>query len=155
MLINEIMNIGVAECTEDTPLTEVYDLIQISSKGYVVVVDSLKHRVPIGVIDEHCICENLIRKSKAAKGLDAGGVLNTNIKRISENAEVAECSKLLDKSVDAILVVNGRRQFLGTIDPDQLERAIVRANSQRPTFTSIISKHVPAAVEIPVFGWLK
>jgi predicted transcriptional regulator len=155
MLVKEIMDIGVAECTEDRSLPDVYDLIQTSSKDYVVVIDSLKHRVPIGIIDEHSICENLIRKSKAAKGLDAGSVLNTNIKHISENVEITECSELLDKSVDAILVVNSRRQFLGTVDSYRLEHAIVRARSQRPTFTSMIGQHIPAAVEIPAFGWLK
>src|SRR5215813_15290538 len=103
MLIKEIVDIGVAECTEDTSLRDVYDLIQTSSKGYVVVIDSVKHRVPIGIVDEHSICENLIKRSKAARGLDAGSVLNTNIKLISEDADVVECDGLLDESVDAIL----------------------------------------------------
>src|SRR5215813_10502531 len=143
MLIKEIVDIGVAECTEDTSLRDVYDLIQTSSKGYVVVIDSLKHRVPIGIVDEHSICENLIKRSKAAKGLDAGSVLNTNIKRASENAGLEECHGLSDGNVDAILVVNGRRQFLGTVDTGRLKRAVVRALSQMPIFTSIGDQHMP------------
>ena len=155
MLIKEIMDIGVAECTEDTSLTDVYDLIQISSKGYVVVIDSLKHRVPIGIIDEHSICSNLIRGQRAAKDLEAGSVLNTNIKRVSENTEVGECGLLFDTNESTILVVDARRKFLGTVDIERLEGAVNNVNSQRPSFATIISRAVPAAVEIPAFGWLK
>ena len=154
MLIKEITDIGVAECTEDTSLTDVYDLIQASSKGYVVVIDSLKHRVPIGIIDEHSICENLVKRSKSARGLAAGNVMNANIRRVSENTEVGECSGL-SQTNDALLVVNAGRQFIGTVDPDRFERAIARASLERPSFATIISRAVPAAVEIPAFGWLK
>lgn len=155
MLIKEIMDTGIAECTEDASLTDVYDLIQVSPKGYVVVIDSLKHRVPIGIIDEHSICENLIKRSRAAKDLEAGSVLNTNIKRVSENAEVGECNGLFDVKTAAMLVVNERRQLLGTVDRQRLECSIVQVNSQKPSFTTIISRAVPAVVEIPAFGWLK
>ena len=155
MLIKEIMDIGVAECTEDTLLPDVYDLIQTSPAGYVVVMDSLKHRVPIGIIDEHTICECLIKRSRSARVTDAGSILNTNIKRVSENAEITECGGLLTKLADALLVVDERRRFVGTVDSRQLAQAIAKVNSRRRTFTEVISQHVPAAVEIPAFGWLK
>ena len=37
MLIKEIMDTNVDECTEDTPLNEVYELIQQSSKNYSLI----------------------------------------------------------------------------------------------------------------------
>jgi predicted transcriptional regulator len=156
MFIKEIMDIGAAECSEDTSLTDVYELMQTCSNGYVVVIDSRQHRVPIGIVDEHSICENVIKRSKSTKGLDAGGVINSNIKRIPENTEVSECESMLNKKVDAILVVDERRRFLGTVDPRRLESSIARLKAQRPAIVSgILGQHVRAAVEIPAFGWLK
>ena len=55
MLIREIMDVDVTECTEDTPIGDVYELIQQSHKNYVVVIDSSQHRVPIGIVNEHSI----------------------------------------------------------------------------------------------------
>jgi predicted transcriptional regulator len=158
MLIAEILDVGIAECTEDTSLRDVYELIQRSAHGYVVVIDSLQHRVPIGIVNEHSICENMIRRDRAAKSLDAGAVINTNVKRVSANVEITECEGLLDEKADAILVVNERRQFLGILEPERLERLVTgaREHFHTPTiFTSIGGQHVPAAVEIPAFGWLK
>ena len=50
MFVKEIMSRCVMECTEDTGLEEVYDLIKKCDHGLVVVVDSHAHRVPIGVV---------------------------------------------------------------------------------------------------------
>jgi len=156
MLIKEIMNTGVVECTEDTSLKDTYELIQQSSTGFVVIIDSTQHRVPIGIVNEHSICENVVRRSRHTKDLDAGNVMNTNIKRVSENSEILDCKVAV--GIQAILVVNEKRQFLGTVEPAELDRSIaaVRKPVERPSvFAGMLSGHAPAAAEIPAFGWLK
>ncbi|HEY2866318.1 MAG TPA: CBS domain-containing protein [Pyrinomonadaceae bacterium] len=158
MLISEIMNSDVNVCTEDTPLKDVYELIQSSIEGFVVVLDSFQHRVPIGIVNEHSICESVVGRQRPTRSLDAGAVLDSNIKRLCHNVEVTECESVLDRGADAILVVNERRQFLGAVDPEELERA-ARAAARRyhiPTiFAGVAGQQIPAAVEIPAFGWLK
>jgi len=156
MLIKEIMNTGVIECTEDTSLKDTYELIQRSPAGFVVVIDSIQHRVPIGIVNEHSICESVVRRSRHTKDLDAGNVMSTNIKRVSENTQISDCSFTV--SSQAILVVNEKRQFLGTVDPAELDRSMATMPKpvERPgVFASMLGGHVPAAVEIPAFGWLK
>ena len=158
MLISEIMNNDVVVCTEDTPLKDVYELIKSSSDGFVVVIDSVQHRVPIGVVNEHSICESVVGRQRPTKTLDAGAVLNTNIKRLCRNIEITECEGVIDRNADAILVVDERRQFLGAVDPDELARSVRAATRHYHTptiFAGVTGQQIPAAVEIPAFGWLK
>jgi len=158
MLIKELMHSSIAECTEDTALREVYELIQNSPNGFVVVLDSLQHRVPIGIVNEHSICENIIHRARNARSLDAGGVINTNVKRVGEDTPVTACDELLRKKLDAILVVDDHKRFRGVVEREQLERSVreVRAMPAKPSiFSGILTQQIPAAVEIPAFGWLK
>ena len=156
MLIKEIMDTNVDECTEDTPLNEVYELIQQSSKDYVIVIDSNQHRVPIGFINEHTICENLIKRTRNTKGLYAASVMSSKIKRVSENQAVEEHNELGE--FDAIVVVNERRQFQGIVNPAELKASHeeqVPTTVPTTTVTGFLVQRVPSAVEIPAFGWLK
>jgi len=158
MLIKEIMDTAVTECTEDTVLEEVYDLIQQGQKHYVVVIDSSKHRVPIGIVNEHSICENLIRQSRNSKRLYAGSVMSSKIKRICEEEEVENCRELIVTDADAIVVVSDRRQFKGVLEPVAIRESLDRqaAAIARGSFISSVLDHaIPGRVEIPAFGWLK
>jgi predicted transcriptional regulator len=158
MLIKEIMNTDVCECTEDTPLAEVYELVQSTQIGYAVIVDSPHHRVPIGIVNEHSICESIVKKPLKSKKTDAGSVMSPRIQRIHENTEIEDCKDLLTNAADAIVVVNDRRQFCGVVDTLELESAVrreARTRAARMTFSEIIGNAIPAAVEIPAFGWLK
>ena len=158
MLIKEIMDTDVTECTEDTLLSEVYELIQTCPKNYVVVIDSSQHRVPIGIVNEHSICENLIKRSRNTKGLYAGSVMTSRIKRVLEHDEVETCRNLSATDADAIVVINNRRQLRGVLEPVAIRECLHRqsANQSKGSFiTGVIAQAIPATVEIPAFGWLK
>src|SRR5690349_589561 len=101
MFIREIMDTEVTECTEDTPLAEVYELIQSCPKNFVVVIDSSQHRVPIGIVNEHSICENLVKNSRRTKGLYAGSVMSSRIRRVCEDEQVENCRDLIATDADA------------------------------------------------------
>ena len=158
MLISEITNADVIVCTEDTPVKDVYELLKSSRNGYVVVLDSMQHRVPIGIVNEHSICESVVGRERPARTLDAGALLSPHIKRLCRNVEITECEGVLDSHADAIVVVDERRRFMGAVDRERLEESI-RATS-RPyrtpsIFAGVTGQQIPAAVEIPAFGWLK
>src|SRR3982751_1359661 len=88
MIIRDIMTECPAECIEDAPLSEVYELIQKCDHGYVVVLDSSAHRVPIGVVSEHSICEQIIGRGRNPKVLRAGSVMDSRIRRIFDNSSI-------------------------------------------------------------------
>ena len=148
MLVREIMSKCEAECTEDMPLQNVYELIQNCDQGFAVVVDSEAHRVPIGIVTEHSICEQVIGRGRNPKDLAAGNVLDARVPRIEADAPVTDCGPIFanDRS-NVILVVNGKREFLGLVFRD----AFVVAEKQSPQVA------VPPAVrttpQIPTFGW--
>lgn len=158
MLIKEIMDTDVNQCTEDTLLADVYELIQQSRKNYVVVIDSSQHRIPIGIVNEHSICENLIKRSRNTKGFYAGSVMSAKIKRVSEDEEVENCRDLIASDADAIVVVDDRRQFKGVLEPVSIRESLNEAAAAhaRSSFVSgVIGHAIPGTVEIPAFGWLK
>lgn len=158
MLIKEIMDTDVTECTEDTLLAEVYELIQQGDKNYVVVIDSSQHRVPIGIVNEHTICENLVRQSRNSKHLYAGSVMSSKIKRICEDEEVENCRDLIATDADAIVVISDRRQFKGTLEPVAIRESLDRqaaALARGTFFSGVLGHSIPGRVEIPAFGWLK
>lgn len=158
MLIREIMDTEVTECTEDTPLAEVYELIQSCPKNFVVVIDSSQHRVPIGIVNEHSICENLVKNSRRTKGLYAGSVMSSRIRRVCEDEQVENCRDLIATDADAITVVNERRQFRGVLEPVTIRESINRqaaAQSTSSFISGILGQAIPATAEIPAFGWLK
>jgi len=153
------MSTCARECTEDTPLKDVYEHIQACEHGFVVVVDSTSHRVPIGIVTEHSICEQIIARGRNAKALFAGSVMSTNVKRVGESAPVANCREVLSNNPDAILVVDDQRRLSGIIEPKRLKALIgephpVAGRVVEGANASFVRK-IPATNEIPAFGWLK
>src|ERR1043165_1604467 len=124
MLIKEIMNTAVSACTEDTPLAEVYELIQSCPDRYVIVTDSPQHRVPLGVVSEHSICEALVKNRRRDRDLYAASLMSTHIQKIDGETDVNDCKWLLTSVAEVIVVVGPKRQFLGVLEPIELRRAI-------------------------------
>ena len=159
MLIKDIAANCVSECTEDTPLAEVYDLIQNCEHGYVVVVDSTSHRVPIGIVNEPSICRQVITKARHPRSLTAGDVMNSRIRRVPESTAIEACESMLESAgSEPILVINEKRQFSGIVDRGQLARALSSSKRSSPAatedFGSLGAMRTPARVEIPAFGWV-
>lgn len=156
MLIKEIMNTSVGECTEDTPLADVYELIQSSPNRYVVVTDSPQHRRPLGVVNEHSICEALVKNRRRENS--AGAMMSTRIQKIDGDTDINDCKWLLTSAAVAIVVVGEKRQFLGVLDTIELRRTINEESSQTKSvgvLASMLGQAIPASVEIPAFGFLK
>jgi len=159
MFIRDIMNNSIAECTEDASLPEVYDLIQGCEHGYVVVLDSASHRVPIGIVTEHSICQHVIARGRNPKTLNAGNVMNSRIRRVTENTNIESCEGIVeDSDSEPILVTDDKRQFSGVVDKAKLANAVCslkrRLADPNSQFGSLIQSKSPARVEIPAFGWV-
>ena len=152
MKIRDISSQCVAECTEDAPLSEVFDLIQKCEHGLVVVLDSPTHRVPLGVVSEHTICERLIAGGRRPKELQAGSVMDTRARRVPASTDVASCGELLRSGSSAILLVDENRQFCGMVTREALASAYRRTTAP-PVFAPAAA--IPAKAEIPAFGWLR
>jgi len=158
MLVKEIMNIGVNACTEDTPLAEVYDLIQACPDHYVIVTDSPQHRVPLGVVNEHSICEALVKNRRRDRDLYAGTLMNTRIQKIDGDTDISDCTWLLTSAAEAIVVTGKNRRFLGVLDTIELRRALnedYARSEHKSMIAGMLGHAIPASVEIPAFGWLK
>mgnify|MGYP003578572430 CR=1 FL=1 len=148
MLVRDIMSRFDAECTEDMTLNGVYELIQKSDHGFVVVIDSEAHRVPIGIVTEHSICKQIIGRGRNPRNLAAGNVLDARVGRIEDTAPVTECARFFDSETnEVIIVVNGKREFRGIVFKDSFVRVQENARQMNaPTAQS-------AGPQISHFGW--
>lgn len=145
MFVRDIMSRCVMECTEDLGLEEVYELVKKCEHGLVVVVDSHAHRVPIGVVSERSICEQIIVRGRTPRNLFAGAVIDPRIKIVREDDLVDSVEVEDATSLTAIVVTDGDKQVSGILAANDLRAA--RAISARPA-------GAPAS-EIPAFGWVQ
>lgn len=122
MFVREIMSTHVAQCTEDQSLRKIYEMIQESENDFVVVVDSLAHRVPIGIINEHSICEQVVGCGRNPRDLAAANVMESRITKIEDSATVESCLEFIDaKYLFPIIVLDRKRQLCGVLHKETLE----------------------------------
>lgn len=156
MFVSELMSRCVAECTEDLGLAEVYELIRKCEHGLVVVIDSNAHRVPIGVVSDRSILEQIVARGRNPRSLIAGSVIDSRIKVVSETDLVESIPRHEIGGLAAIVVVNEKRQVCGLVPKAAL------ANVGR-TGDAVLTAHgagdrsisTPANSEIPAFGWVQ
>ena len=157
MFVSEMMSKCVTECTEDMGLSEVYELVRKCDHGLVVVIDSHAHRVPIGVVSERSICEQIIARGRNPRNLIAGSVMDSRIKTASESDLVEALNLEGRDDFAAIVVVNKNRQVCGLIPKAVL--AATRASAREPLRPALEQKitptRSPAIREIPAFGWVQ
>lgn len=158
MSISQIMTTCVAECTEDTSLDQVYELIRKFEHGIVVVVDSKVHRVPIGVVTERSICDQIILRGKNPRNLPAGSVLDSNIKIVRETDGVESVSPQEKETLAAVIVTNERRQVCGIVPKDkigEIPTTVAETHSRSHIYVNTNTRYSPATREIPAFGWIQ
>jgi predicted transcriptional regulator len=145
MFVREVMSRCVMECTEDMQLEEVFDLIKKCEHGLVVVLDSYAHRVPIGIVSERSICEQIIARGRNPRNLFAGVVIDSHIKTVREDDLIESIDLEETKSIAAIVVTDGNRQVSGILALNDLRaaRAVTRIAAAED------------AREIPAFGWVQ
>lgn len=156
MTIGEYMNKCVVECTEDAGIEEVYELLQRCDHRMVVVIDSEAHRIPIGVVNERSMCEQIIGRGRNPRTLLAGSMMDTRIMTVSETAVLENINIDLARELTALVVVDERRQVRGLI-PKQSIRSITVAttSSSGQIFVSTNARVSPGTSEIPAFGWIQ
>jgi predicted transcriptional regulator len=163
MFVKEIMSRCVVECTEDMRLEEVFELLKKCEHGLVVVLDSYAHRVPIGIVSERSICEQIIARGRNPRNLYAGVVIDSNIKTVREDDLIESIDLDETKSAAAIVVTNENRQVAGILTLDKLRaaRSVTQTSAaagvkELSPVTSVraVSTVTPVR-EIPAFGWVQ
>ena len=158
MSISTIMSKCVAECTEDASLEDVYQLIRKCKHGLVVVIDSEAHRVPIGVVSERSICEQVIVRGKNPRGLKAGSVMDSRIRTVRESEAAIAIAHDEALNLAALVVTNERRQVCGIVPKEKISQipgTVVATNSPGSIYVNMSVRHSPATSEIPAFGWIQ
>jgi predicted transcriptional regulator len=158
MSISEVMSNCVNECTEDAPLEQVYELILKCKHGLVVVIDSQAHRVPIGVVSERSICEQLIVRGKTARSLTAGSVLDPRIRTVRLSDPLKPLTVEEKESLAAIIVTNENRQVCGIVPKDAIATMpspVAETHSAGQIYVNTSVRSTPASREIPAFGWIQ
>lgn len=155
MLVSDIMSKCVAECTEDMGLEEVFELIQKCDHGLVVVVDSLAHRVPIGVVSERSICEQIIARGRNPKSLSAGSVLDARIKKVRETdivESIGDASELA-----AVVVIDNKRRVCGLVAKDAIKGAVETSKIpfEPVSLVTALQTRPHGVTEIPAIGWIQ
>jgi CBS-domain-containing membrane protein len=157
MFVSEIMSSCMAECTEDTKLEDAFELIQRCDHGTIVVVDSLAHRVPIGVVTERSICEQIIRRGRNPRSLTAGSVMDSRIKKVSSTDLVETLQRANNADVAAIVVVDDSRHACGLVSKDKIKTAVRPVNNYKPSIVTARPVQQTGShriSEIPAFGWM-
>ncbi len=127
MFIKDIMNCSAVVCTEDTPLPQVYQMMQESNCDYVTVVESHAHRTPIGIITEHDICLQIVGRGRDPRGLTAANVMNTNIVKALYTVSLTDCSEMMSVSqAKRAFVVDENGMFCGTLSHFDIETTKTR-----------------------------
>ena len=158
MTIADLMSKCVVECTEDASVEEVYNLLQKCEHRTVVVVDSLAHRVPIGVVNERSMCEQIIGRGRSLRSLVAGSMLDTRIITVPEKTTIDSIKLDGARELSAVVVVNDRRQPCGLVPKERLAslgHSIATTNSSGQIVVTVGPRVSPAVSEIPAFGWIQ
>lgn len=164
MFVSDIMSTCVTECTEDMRLEEVYERLRQCDHGLVVVVDSLAHRVPIGVVTERSICEQIILRRRNPKTLTAGSVIDSRVKKVCKTDLVEAIADDEQSQVAAVIVVDENRRACGVVSKEKLKDlarptsvAYTPAEKREPVIVEQVRVQHPARriSEIPAFGWIQ
>lgn len=149
MLVREIMSTCIAECTEATPLARVYEVMKNCGHGVVVVVESKYHKIPIGVVTEHTICEHVVGRQRDPHGLLAANVMSSKIVKVLDSSSVSLCPAITDYDYAVpLIVVDSDRNLCGLLSKDVIRLA--RAEQ--------VIHHEPAQTtqtvdQSPLSGW--
>ena len=98
-------------CTEEMPLYQVYEMLSQGADRLVVVVDSNAHRVPIGVITDRSICDQIILRRRDPRGLTAANVLDSNVIKMRRANLLASSGPVSEQR--PVLVVDRDRRLVG------------------------------------------
>ena len=157
MFVSEIMSKCVAECTEDAGLAEVFDLICKCEHGLVVVIDSHAHRVPIGVVSDRSICEQIIARGRNPRNLIAGSVIDSRIRTVVET-DLVEGLDFSENAVSALVVTDRNRQVCGLV-PIATLRAVRRTANSAVSPSRSPQEDAKSASQtngaIAAFGWVQ
>lgn len=123
MFIREIMKNNSVFCTEETPLTKVYEIMAENGCDYVTVVESRVHCIPIGVITEHDICYQILGRGRNPRDMSAANAMNTNIVKISDSSKLEDCFDLMKiKNAKRVFVVDEDGRLRGTLSRAEIEK---------------------------------
>ena len=154
MLVSEIMSTCVARCTEDTKLEEVFELIRKCDHGLVIVVDSHVHPVPIGVVSERSICEQIITRGRNPKSLAAGSVMDSRIRTVPDSALLDDIHIDSGSDLAAVVVTDDKRNVRGLLPKNKIPTKRTVEPAQPVYVPQVAARRSPAVSEIPAFGWL-
>ena len=158
MRVSDIMSRCVTVCTEDAGLEEVYDLIQKCEHKVVVIVDSNAHRVPIGVANEHSICEQIVARGRSPRTLTAGSLMDARIRKLSEDQSLESIDSKDLKDLTAIIVVDAEGKIIGVVPKESIKRSTSSIPERNRAVTVTInttSAPTRRISEIPAFGWIQ
>ena len=115
MLVGEMTIKFPPVCTEHTSLEKVYGLLADSQDRLVVVIDGEAHRVPIGIITERSICEQIIGRRRDPRGLSSANVLDCDIVKADLETDVVQLTGR-PATHKPVVVIDSDRRFVGIWD---------------------------------------
>jgi predicted transcriptional regulator len=113
MMLGEHTIIDLPVCTEDVHLDQVYEMLCRSDERTVIVVDSNAHQIPIGIITDRSICEQVIGRRRDPRSLTAANVLDSNIKKMRRAHMMTTSADLIGSAQQPVVVVDRDRKLVG------------------------------------------
>ena len=115
MLVGELTIKFPPVCKEHTSLEQLYGLLDGSPDRLVVVIDGDAHRVPIGVITERSICEQMILRKRDPRDLTAANVLDCEITKVEAGRDIRDVPRAFGTR-KPVIVIDSDHRYLGIAD---------------------------------------
>lgn len=106
MFVRDLIDRSPAVCTEDFSVEQLYKLMQEKKQDHVVVIDSKAHKIPIGVVTEHEICDQVVGRGRSPRGMTAANVMNTDFIKADLSSSLADCRREMADGRRVIVVDN-------------------------------------------------
>ena len=146
MLIGELTIKFPPVCKEHTSLEQLYSLLTGTPERLVVVIDGDAHRVPIGVITERSICEQIIGRRRDPRDLSAANVLDCDIIKVETGRDIRDVPRVFGTQ-KPVIVVDSDRRFKGIVDTTS-----IAVNGDLRSADFLPADHAVVAGAHPIMG---
>ena len=116
MTVNELMTPNPVCCTPDTTLRDVARMMSANDCGEIPVVESLQHRLLLGVVTDRDIVLRAVADGRNPADTPIANCMTTNVVTVGPDTTMDDCRKLMEEhQIRRVPVVDAQGCCVGII----------------------------------------